>query len=90
MGAGRGDGPFSGHFFPPKNSDGIGRLGQPFFVVSQHLQCIGGKILGAVSGGMPQWFQQAGIDEDGDFVRFKSEMPGGLVRTHARGRQGPV
>ena len=56
----------------------VGRAGEPLFVMTELFQCFDGKELGAVARRMAQGFQEAGGDEDRNFVRLEAKERGGL------------
>src|SRR5256885_14715631 len=72
--------PFLGGFvlelpFVPKR---VGRLGEPFGIISQRLNLDAGKVFDRARRRMSQWLQQTEADQDSDVIRLKTETPGGF------------
>jgi hypothetical protein len=70
----------SGIFVAPVFHDGIGGLVVPFFVPLQIFQCRRQKMFRPVVRRMSQRLQQILGDQDGNFMRGKTQQPSRFVR----------
>src|ERR1041385_2033748 len=74
----------AGISIPPIVANRVAGAGQPLLIASQLFQYFGSKEFSAVTGRVSKWFQQAGRDQHGNFMGFKTEKPGGLGRIETR------
>jgi len=75
---------------PPVLANGVRRAGEPFFIMAQLRQRFCREEFGAVSRRVTEGLEQAGRNENGNFVCLKTEKPGRLKRTQPGWRNLPA
>ena len=80
----------AGVAFPPVAGNSVAGASKPFLVAPELFQRFGGKEFCAVASRMAKRFQQAGGNEHGNFLRFKSEKPRRLGCVESCGNNLPT
>lgn len=82
--------PVAGVSFAPVSANRIAGAGEPFLVATKLLKSLRGEELRCVAGRMTERFQEAGGNENGDFVQLEAKKPSCLGRIKASGNNLPT